>query len=154
METDKRLHRRLRNYLIFPRIQLELLVPAIVLSLAITVALDVSYYFLFAKVIMPLGLPFQPELTYMASGFLVHLLVVSVVVMLINMAAVSAAMIVQTHQILGPLIPITRHIRKLVEGNYDSELTIRKGDKLHVLVEDLNELTKRLRQESSAQGKK
>jgi hypothetical protein len=46
---------------------------------------------------------------------------------------------------IGPQVTIRRHIRRLSEGDYDGECRVREDDELRDLVDDLNDLTERLR---------
>lgn len=50
-----------------------------------------------------------------------------------------------SHGIYGPMIPIRRQVRKLIEGHYEGEIKLRKDDSFHDLAKDLNELTEALR---------
>lgn len=48
--------------------------------------------------------------------------------------------IIYSHRLLGPVIPIRRHIESLCEGNYATRITLRKGDEFQDIAEDLNRL--------------
>jgi signal transduction histidine kinase len=48
--------------------------------------------------------------------------------------------IVSSHRIFGPVIPMRRHVRKLVEGDYTSRIHLRAGDEFKELSDDLNHL--------------
>lgn len=54
-----------------------------------------------------------------------------------------------SHQIYGPLIPIQRHIRNLVDGNYSSRIQLRKGDEFQELEGSLNALAEHLEKAAS-----
>ena len=45
-----------------------------------------------------------------------------------------------THRFLGPQVPMRRHVRAMIAGDYSSRCRIRHGDELQELAEDLNEL--------------
>lgn len=49
-----------------------------------------------------------------------------------------------THRFLGPQVPMQRHIRALIDGNYDSACHLRQGDELQELSASLNELAEAL----------
>lgn len=144
-------HRRyLKNFIIDRKLQTNLIVPIVILSVTLVAALDALYYLVFF-----IFLKFWDQAhgsDFSVLGILVHMAIVSIIITLISIAAISAALIVQTHQILGPLIPIAKHIRKLINGNYSDDLVIRKDDRLHELVKDLNELTRQLRMNNNGQS--
>lgn len=49
-----------------------------------------------------------------------------------------------SHRIFGPLVPISRHIRELQQGNYSSRVHLRKDDFMLDLKDDLNILAETL----------
>ena len=58
-----------------------------------------------------------------------------------------------THQTYGPLVPIRRHLKKLIEGDFTGEIHLRKNDELKDIAGDLNELTLKLQQSDLANSK-
>jgi HAMP domain-containing protein len=55
--------------------------------------------------------------------------------------------LIYSHRIFGPTVPIRRHIDLLCQGNYDSQITLRKTDEFHDIADDLNRLTSVLKNE-------
>ncbi len=49
-----------------------------------------------------------------------------------------------SHRIFGPLVPLTRHIKELQNGNYSSRAMLREGDFLIELKDELNLLAENL----------
>lgn len=49
-----------------------------------------------------------------------------------------------SHRIFGPLVPISRHINELKNGNYSSRVQLRKNDFMLELKDELNELAEKL----------
>lgn len=49
-----------------------------------------------------------------------------------------------SHQIYGPLVPIQRHIKSLVDGDYSSRIHLREGDEFKELEGSLNALAANL----------
>ncbi len=45
-----------------------------------------------------------------------------------------------SNRLYGPLIPLQRHIRNLIEGHYGSRVVLRRNDELTELRDSLNEL--------------
>lgn len=56
-----------------------------------------------------------------------------------------------THRFLGPQVPMRRHVRALIDGDYSSRCHIRKGDELQELATDLNALAETLAERSEQQ---
>ncbi len=53
--------------------------------------------------------------------------------------------VIFSHRILGPMVPIRRHIQSLIDGKYDSKITLRKNDEFKSVAEDLNKLAETLK---------
>lgn len=49
-----------------------------------------------------------------------------------------------SHRIFGPLVPISRHITELKNGNYASRVQLRKNDFMMELKDELNQLAEKL----------
>lgn len=56
--------------------------------------------------------------------------------------------LILSHRVSGPLVAIRRHINKLKEGDYASQLKLRKDDELKILEKELNELSEILKNQS------
>lgn len=54
-----------------------------------------------------------------------------------------------THSIAGPLVRINRALRDISRGNFDTQISLRKGDSLTELAESVNELAAFLRRNRS-----
>lgn len=50
-----------------------------------------------------------------------------------------------SQRIYGPMVAIRRHIRSLIEGNYDSRVTLRDSDHFREIGKDLNKLAESLK---------
>ena len=46
-----------------------------------------------------------------------------------------------SHRISGPIVALRRHIKNLKEGDYVSQIKLRKNDELKILEQELNELS-------------
>ena len=53
---------------------------------------------------------------------------------------------VYTHRLVGPVIPLSRHIKALTEGRYAHRVNLRRNDALQELAAQLNELAETLEQ--------
>ncbi len=54
-----------------------------------------------------------------------------------------------THRYEGPMSRITQHLRKLVNGNYDSVMAVRSTDEVATLIDAVNVLTKALKEKEA-----
>ena len=50
-----------------------------------------------------------------------------------------------THRYLGPIVPIQRQVKRLLNGEYEGAVSLRKGDQFQELADDINQLTERLK---------
>jgi HAMP domain-containing protein len=57
-----------------------------------------------------------------------------------NVIMMMAVTTLYTHRLVGPTIPITRHIRALKEGRYSHRVSLRQQDEFRELAVELNEL--------------
>lgn len=51
-----------------------------------------------------------------------------------------------SHAIFGPMVPLVRHVGKLLEGDYSTRITLRRADEFKKLAADLNRLAEKLEQ--------
>jgi signal transduction histidine kinase len=65
---------------------------------------------------------------------------ITLLVLFVYAALVVAITSIYTHRLLGPMIPIARHLKALKEGFYSHRLKLRKKDALQELADQLNEL--------------
>jgi hypothetical protein len=61
-----------------------------------------------------------------------------------------ALWILYSHRILGPVVPIRRHIGRLFAKDFESRIHLRKNDELKDIAEDLNRLSEFLKKEKAA----
>jgi HAMP domain-containing protein len=53
--------------------------------------------------------------------------------------------VIYSHRIFGPVVPIRRHLARLIAGNYDEKMTLRKNDEFKEIARDLNRLAEVLK---------
>ena len=53
--------------------------------------------------------------------------------------------VIYSHRVLGPMVPIRRHIQNLIKGDYDSKINLRKRDEFKNVADDLNKLAEVLK---------
>jgi HAMP domain-containing protein len=78
----------------------------------------------------------QQVITEQISSFKV----ITLLILFVYAVLVVVITSVYTHRLLGPMIPIARHLKALKEGFYTHRVHLRKKDALHGLAGQLNEL--------------
>ena len=68
----------------------------------------------------------------------------SALLLVVYAALVVAVTIIFTHRLIGPTLPIRRHIRALQDGLYSHRVKLRTHDGLQELADDLNDLAEAL----------
>jgi len=142
--------RKARNFLLKPGIQLRL--PLYVLLLSFTFVLLAMLFgnlYFEQTYITLLQTTNQSEyvqrvLARQTQEFrLLAMLLLSGYVLLVIVVTV-----VYTHRLIGPAIPMLRHVRALQEGRYTHRLNLRRHDTFIELAEELNRLAETLQDSS------
>ena len=71
---------------------------------------------------------------------------ISLLVLAVYAVLVIVITSVYTHRLLGPMIPVSRHLKALSDGLYSHRLSLRKKDAMHELAKQLNGLAEVLEQ--------
>jgi hypothetical protein len=134
--------RKLKNYMLKPGFQLRL--PLFILLF--------SFAFLLVAVMIG-NLYFEQTFVTMmqttSQSEYLHTIVAEQTREFRNMALLMLALYsvlvivvtsIYTHRMIGPVLPITRHVKALQEGLYSHRVKLRRHDALQELVEELNEL--------------
>jgi len=141
-------NRKARNILVRPGFQLKL--PFYILMLTLTfVALTLllgNLYLEQAYVTMIENTTQSEYLQQVITDQIAAFKVISLVILFVYAVLVVVITSVYTHRLLGPMIPIERHLKALKEGFYAHRLRLRKKDALHELADQLNELAETLEQ--------
>lgn len=141
-------HRKARNFLLKPGLQLKLAFYFLVLSLGFvfTTVLFAKLYFEQTYITL-VGSTSQSEYVQAIVTQQVHdfkslsMLLLAVYVVLVVVLAT-----VYTHRLIGPTLPILRHIKALKDGFYSHRVKLREYDCLQELADELNELAGTLEQ--------
>lgn len=134
--------RKLRNYLLKPAFQLRL--PLLILMF--------SFLFLLMAVVLGNLYFEQTFITMMEttsqSEYLRTIISeqtrdfrnMALLLLAIYTVLVIVVSSIYTHRLIGPVLPLTRHVKALQEGMYSHRVTLRRHDSLQELVGELNEL--------------
>lgn len=131
--------RRVRNYLINPKLQLKFSTMSTFLLIAVHSAITAVFMIFFNFLTS-----FNFELPYVFPAVLAAL-VLSYVSLLVMAFVLS---IIASHRIIGPLEKIRQHLEKVAQGDFSGEVRLRKRDELQDIALRMNELTEKLRQNS------
>lgn len=135
--------RKASNIIIDPKSQLYLSIPFLVLLIS-NVFLIAYISWQNAKTIAQID-PTKYELIAFYQENSVHLTNTLLFGNMIFGCLCLILWLIFSHRILGPMVPIRRHINQLIERKYDSKIILRKGDEFKYLADDLNRLTESLR---------
>jgi methyl-accepting chemotaxis protein len=139
-----RKQRRLKNYLINPRVQFRFFTPYLVQLVMVATLIEGILYYnsrILREAIPQVG----PESTLLISEMFMKLAVASAVALVFIAVVGFAILLVQSHRLLGPIVPITRFIRGLANGELEQDLILRKNDDLKQVADELNNLAQVLR---------
>jgi methyl-accepting chemotaxis protein len=138
--------RQMRNFLLQPRMQVQLAGYLIVLSLVFTAAvlgiLHSQFVRLQGQLTMLLGAGVDPVVSNVFQET-VGWLVAAVLIFLIASLALS---VVFTHRMVGPTYAFRRHIQALARGDLEAETKLRDQDAFQEVADDLNALSAALRE--------
>ena len=135
-------NRKARNILVRPGLQLRLPLYILLLTMAfVFLTLLLGNLYLEQVYVTMIENTTQSEyLQQVITEQIAAFKVISLLVLFVYAVLVAAISSVYTHRLLGPMIPIARHLKALKEGFYSHRLHLRKKDTLHELAGQLNEL--------------
>lgn len=99
-----------------------------IVSTAITTLVILYPLFVFKILVIPQFLP-PPILAGMFAAAIV------------NVGIIVLFGILITHRIAGPMFSMVRHLRRMAVGQWRTNMRIRPGDDLHLLVRNMNDLS-------------
>ena len=138
--------RKSRNLLQKPVLQLKLALYALLLSLGFLFVTVLFGKFYFEQTYITLventtqAEYVQAIITQQVHDFksMSLLLLAGYIVMMVVLVAVY------THRMIGPMLPIMRHVKALQEGFYSHRVKLRRYDSFHELADELNVLAETL----------
>jgi len=145
--------RKARNILVRPGLQLRLPLYILLLTMAfvlLTLLLG-NLYLEQVYVTMMENTTQSDYLQQVITEQIAAFKVISLLVLFVYAVLVAAISSVYTHRLLGPMIPIKRHLKALKEGFYSHRLHLRKKDVLHELAGQMNELAEALEERKQDQ---
>jgi HAMP domain-containing protein len=141
-------HRKARNLLLKPKLQLKLALYALLLSLGflfVTVLFGKLYFE--QTYITLVENTTQAEYVQAIINQQIHdfksmslLLLAGYIVLMVVLVTVY------THRMIGPTLPIMRHVKALKAGFYSHRVKLRRYDSFQELADELNDLAETLEQ--------
>ena len=135
--------RRLRNFLLMPRIQIRLGAYMVALALAFMVALVGSVYIRMGE-IMALIVQLtdvEDEVKGLLISYVNGMAWWMALAIMVYIASNLCLSILYTHKMVGPTYAFRRHIRSLEKGEFHVKTRLRKSDAFEELAGDLNDLS-------------
>jgi hypothetical protein len=141
-------NRKARNFLLKPALQLKLAVYALMLSLGfILITLLFGKLYFEQTFITLVGNTTQAEYIQAIVTQQVHDFKSMSLLLLVGYTVLMVVLItVYTHRMIGPTLPIMRHIKALKDGFYSHRVTLRRHDCFQELANELNALAETLEQ--------
>lgn len=139
-------HRKARNLLLRPALQLKLPIYILLLSMAFLVLGVLMGNLYFQQTYMSaLATSTQPDyLQDVIARQTQEFKLLSLLLLVVYAALVTVITAIYTHRLIGPTLPIRRHIKALRDGLYSHRVKLRKHDGLQDVAEDLNALASTL----------
>ena len=144
-ESQGRNQRQVKNLLINPRVQLRLYAPFLVMIALFTVVVDVVIMYSSSQLHRTV-VHAAPELAPQISTVFFKVVILSGAGLIVVGVVGFFLALSQTHRVVGPMVPISRQLRKLRDGIYEGEIKLRKNDEFKDIAADINALTQRLRE--------
>ena len=148
MKQYKRYRRRVVNLLLQPFVQLRVGLANVTISL-IFVCLLGGYAYTklvhFADVVVTLTQA-DKEIFQLLSGYLSNVAWTTVIGAVVFILVTLFLDVWLTHKMVGPTVAFRRHIKELMEGNFQAKTSLRRGDAFTEVADDLNLLSEKLQQ--------
>lgn len=140
--------RRLRNFLVSPKVQLKYGAYFVFVSVITLVLIAIPGYLSLSKLLGTLAevYRFDPQATELIRRSLLSWLTLAVFNAVVIAFVAFNVGVFLTHRIFGAIVPIRRLIGDLMRGDYKARVNLRAQDELHELADDLNALAERLDQ--------
>lgn len=139
--------RKIRNFLLMPILQIKLSVYVIILSF---ILITLIAWIIYSKMGEVAGLIIQltdveEEIRTIISEYVIDMswwISISIIGYIFIIVAMT---IIYTHKLVGPTYAFKRHIRSLIEGNFNARTFLRKGDAFTEIADELNNLSDHLK---------
>ena len=141
-------HRKAVHVLVRPGFQLRLPFYILLLTMSfVAMALLLGNLYLEQAYISMIENTTQSEyLQQLITDQISAFKVISLMMLFVYAVLVIVITSIYTHRLLGPMIPISRHLKALCDGFYSHRLHLRKKDEMHELANQLNGLAEVLEQ--------
>jgi HAMP domain-containing protein len=138
--------RKARNLLLKPAFQLKLPLYILLLSISfLLLGLLLGNVYFQQTYMSMLATSTQPDYLQEVISRQAHeFKLLSALLLVVYAALVVAITTIFTHRLIGPTLPIRRHIRALQDGLYSHRVKLRVHDGLQELADDLNDLAEAL----------
>lgn len=141
--AKKKARRSIKNYLLFPFVQMRFGIYAVILSISFSVVTSAVLYFnlsKFAEIVLELT-GVEAEVKDLLFQYLIPVRNQLLAIMVIFIALTVIISIKITHKLVGPTIAFRRHIAMISAGKWDYRTHLRDGDAFFEVAEDLNQLS-------------
>ena len=139
--------RKIKNYIINPKYQVNFGVYFMIVGLAPISVLAFIIYFKFGAILdLLLKAGEENVIVYeQITGILFDVSMATLVVFVGYSVIAFLSAVVVSHQVAGASVAILKYIDELKKGNYDYERTLRKNDALLPIMDSLKELSVKMK---------
>lgn len=145
--------RKLRNLLIMPKAQMELIINIVVLTLFFGLAACFVVYFqlddIFDK-FFQLGYLDENVSVMLTDKWNISVQWLAMLIVL-YLVTVIIILLIQSHRMLGPSVALRRQLNAILEGRYSARVKLREGDYYQNIAELLNRVTEHLEKAKESQ---
>ncbi|MCB9229417.1 MAG: hypothetical protein H6618_07385 [Deltaproteobacteria bacterium] len=147
MKDSERKKRKLRNYFLQPLLQIRLGLYSILLTILFSATIMMILYLNledFTTILLALT-DSESEIRELFSEYISQTIWWVLILVLIFIITSISVSVVYTHKLVGPTIAFRSQIEKLRHGEFQSRITLRKGDGFQEVADEINLLTEILR---------
>lgn len=141
-------NRKARNFLLKPGLQLKLAFYFLLLSLGFifTTMLFAKLYFEQTYITLAGNTAQSEYIQAVVTQQINDFKSLSMIMLVVYVVMVVIVATVYTHRMIGPTLPVLRHIKALKEGFYSHRVKLRENDCFQEMADELNELAETLEQ--------
>lgn len=142
-KTKKMYVRKWKNFLLMPKIQIQLGIYMLSLALVLFISLGTTIYRKMGEIVEIVVelTDVEDEIRDILVTYLGDISWWILTTLFIYISLNFLLSIIYTHKMIGPTYAFRRHIKQIKEGNLKHRTHLRKGDAFVEIAEDLNELS-------------
>ena len=145
--------RKIRNFLLLPDYQIKLGLYTIGLAVAFFIAISFIIYHKLGEIVTLIVqlTDIEDEVKDVLINYIADLSWWGLLSIFIYIFANFSLSIIYTHKMIGPSVSLKRHVKSLINKDYQVKTYLRKGEALKDLAEELNKLSEQLNNKNTSE---